>query len=116
MSNLSVYDLYEAFRDRPVKRTGKVRLSIPKQLATIGFVKAIEYDTTIGPKMVPFRHRFAAGSRPHLLVGTKKGQVFLHGTRFKFTERGIVDYDRFGREVKDRHYPRCPHCGKPQDD
>ena len=84
---------------RWLTRPGKGNILIPAGLAVIGHVNAIEYDCTRGGKTVKARHVFAPGSRPVFAVGSGRGELFLIGTRYKFTDRGIVDFDVEGRAV-----------------
>ena len=62
-------------------------------------MNAIEYDCTRGGKTVKARHVFAPGSRPVFAVGGGRGELFLLGTRYRFTDRGIVDFDSQGRAI-----------------
>lgn len=106
--------LYRDFRGRAPGRTrragvkvgekwvtgkGPVNITIPKSLAVIGHVNAIEYDTTRDGRTVLARHVFARGSRPMLMVGSGRGEIFLVGSRYKFTDRGIMDIDEHGRLI-----------------
>lgn len=108
--------LYSEFRGRdPARETktgirfgtrwltapGMNNILIPESLAVIGHVNAIEYDTTRDGPAVFARHDFAGGSRPVLAVGSGRGQVFLLGTRYHFTDRGIVDIDARGNDILD---------------
>jgi hypothetical protein len=108
--------LYRDFRGREPSRTaptglrfgsrwitapGPFNILVPEQLAVIGHVAAIEYDTTRDGPAVLARHEFAKGSRPVLAVGNGKGQLFLLGTRYHFTDRGIVDIDAAGKDILD---------------
>lgn len=72
---------------------------IPASFAIVGHVNAIEYDCTRAGKTVKARHVFAPGSRPVFAVGTGRGELFLLGTRYQFTDRGIVDFDVKGRAI-----------------
>lgn len=78
---------------------GQVNILIPDELAIIGHVSAIEYDCTRDGKRVKARHVFAPGSRPYFAVGNGRGEMFLLGTGYRFTDRGIVDYDGQGRAI-----------------
>jgi hypothetical protein len=81
-------------------RKGRVNIDIPAQLALIGRVSAIEYDATYDRKVTYARHVFAPTARPWLAVGTQRGQIFIIGTEFRFTDRGFVDFDRDGRAIE----------------
>lgn len=89
------------FGSRWITAPGLLNILIPESLAVIGHVNAIEYDSTRDGPAVFARHDFARGSRPVLAVGSGKGQVFLIGTRYHFTDRGIVDIDAAGRDILD---------------
>lgn len=107
-------DLYRRFRGavaRKVVRTGvrlggewltargQLNISIPRELAVIGQVNALEYDCVRDGKRVKARHVFAPGARPAFAVGTARGELFLLGDHFQFTDRGIVDFNSAGRAV-----------------
>lgn len=66
-------------------------IDIPKEFAFIGHVTAIEYDARYDGKFTPARHAFAPGCRPLLAVGVGRGQAFLVGDGYQFTDRGFVD-------------------------
>jgi len=107
-------NVYRDFRGRePARETGtgigtrwitapgRLNILIPESFAIIGHVNAIEYDSTRDGPAVFARHDFAKGSRPILAVGSGRGQLFLIGTRYHFTDRGIVDIDKDGRDILD---------------
>lgn len=111
----SARDLYEQFRgklarkiikigikigEQWITRRGNLNLIIPRDLAVIGHVSAIEYDAVYDGKTVKARHAFAPGARPILAVGTYLGQVYLVGNRFRFTERGFVDFNADGQMIE----------------
>lgn len=111
---MSARNLYESFRgERPnrtvrtglklgprwITRRGEVNILVPTSLMVVGHCEAIEYDTVRGGETVQARHVFAPGSRPVLLAGPDPGQLFLCGTRYTFTDRGIVDQDGRGRSI-----------------
>jgi hypothetical protein len=87
------------FGSRWITAAGHLNILIPEELSVIGHVAALEYDSTRDGQSVFARHSFARGSRPVLAVGAGRGQIFLIGTRFHFTERGIVDIDAAGRDI-----------------
>lgn len=89
------------YGSRWLTRKGQLNILIPgpEGLAIIGHVNALEYDCVRDGKRVKARHVFAPGSRPVLAVGPRRGQVFLLGTAYKFTDRGIVDYNTQGTAV-----------------
>jgi hypothetical protein len=84
---------------RWITARGAANILIPHSLAVIGHVNAIEYDCTRNGKTVKARHVFAPGSRPVFAVGSGRGELFLVGTRYRFTDRGIVDFDDAGRAI-----------------
>jgi hypothetical protein len=105
---MSARDIYKRFRGaEPTKhtRTGirvgerwltkreGLNILIPQGLAIMGRVNAIEYDCIFDGKRVKARHVFAPGSRPLLGVGEGRGEAFLLGDRYQFTDRGFVDLD-----------------------
>lgn len=92
--------LYESFRESPAKRARVVRITLPKAAAVIGKVRSIEYDTTHGGRVTLYKHKFAEGSAPLLVAGTRNGQLYLIEGRYHFTKRGIVDIDLQGRDQK----------------
>ena len=111
---MSARELYERFRGAVAKRftrTGvrfghrwltkqeRLNILIPADLAIIGHVNALEYDCVRDDRTVKARHVFAPGIRPLLAVGSARGEVFLLGTGYKFTDRGFVDYDGHGSAI-----------------
>lgn len=114
---MSARDLYQHFRGKLAKKfvaigiryagraltaPGKLNIDIPRELAVIGRVSAIEYDAVYDGKPTPARHAFAPGSRPLLVVGTDRGQTFLVGTGYRFTDRGFVDINSHGQRIEYR--------------
>jgi hypothetical protein len=110
----SASSLYRRFRGtlaRKVFRTGirygkrwltepaRANILIPTSIAIVGRVNAIEYDCTRDGQIVKARHVFAPGSRPMLAVGDGRGEIFLIGTRYRFTDRGIVDFNARGQAI-----------------
>lgn len=110
----SAKELYERFRGAVARRFTKtgirygsrwltrqqsLNILIPDELAIVGHVNAIDYDCVRDGKLVKARHAFAPGGRPVLAVGARRGEVFLLGTSFKFTDRGFVDFDHRGNAV-----------------
>jgi hypothetical protein len=98
--------LYESFREKKPKRLKVVNVDIPTVVACIGHVEAIDYRTTHGSKLTLYRHDFVAGSRPLLCVSSDGKSLLLLGGRYQFTERGIVDKDASGKEVKNKKHGR----------
>lgn len=108
--------LYEAFRGRaPTRRAktgvrfgtrwitqpGRLNLLIPESIAVVGHVAAIEYDTTRDGRTVTARHTFHEGARPLLGAGARPGELLLIGTRYRFTDRGIIDLRPDGSDYPD---------------
>lgn len=93
--------LYRDFREAEPRRARVVKITLPKVAMVMGHVRAIEYDTTHRGKTHLYKHTWAAGSRPMLVAGKGRNQLFLVGGRFHVTARGIVDLDRGGREIED---------------
>lgn len=91
--------LYEDFREASPKSIGAVRVKVPKAVACIGYVEAIDYRTTHGKKLTLYRHDFLPGSRPLLAVSSDGLQLLLLGGRYKFTRQGIVDKDARGKLI-----------------
>jgi hypothetical protein len=92
--------LYESFREARPRKVGAVKVKVPRAVAVMGYVEAIDYRTTHGGKTELYRHDFAPGSRPLLAVSADGKQVLLLGGRYQFTEQGIVDKDARGRLIK----------------
>lgn len=84
---------------RWLTRRGQLNILIPADLAIIGHINAIEYDCVRDGKRVKARHPFAPGLRPVFAVGSGRGELFILTTHSRFTDRGIVDFDRQGRGV-----------------
>lgn len=97
-------ELWEDFRETRPGRSRRIPIEWPKALMVMGTVRLIAYDTTHGGKFAPYEHEFAPGSRPLLCAGKKRGQLFLIGSNFRVTRRGIVDVDSAGRPK--RYAPR----------
>lgn len=78
---------------------GQCNILIPTSLAEVGRLAAVEYDTRRDGRTVLARHVFAPGCRPMLAAGAGFGEVFLLGTRFRWTHGGIVDFDANGKPI-----------------
>jgi hypothetical protein len=111
---VSARELYRNFRGavaRSIVRTGvrfggewitargQLNILIPREMAVVGQVNAIEYDCVREGKRLKARHVFAPGSRPAFAVGTGRGELFILGDMSQFTDRGIVDFTPAGRKV-----------------
>lgn len=98
--------LYESFREKKPKRLDVINFDVPAAVACIGFVEGIDYRTTHGSDVQPYRHLFAKGSRPLLCVSADGRQLLLLGGRYRFTDRGIVDKDANGKEIENKKHGR----------
>lgn len=94
--------LYRGFREEEPRRVRAVRLKIPRAAAVMGKIEFIGYMTTHGRKTHLYVHQFATGSRPTFVAGAGRNQAFFIGGRYRVTDRGIVDFDAAGREVRGR--------------
>ncbi len=94
--------LYRGFREEPPQRARRVEFRVPKAVAVMGQVEFIGYMTTHAGVTHLYVHQFAPGSRPTFAAGTGRNQAFLIGGRYRVTDRGIVDFDAGGREVRTR--------------
>lgn len=94
--------LWEGFREEPARRVKAVSFKVPKAVAVMGIVEFIGYMTTHNGETHLYVHQFAPGSRPTFAAGAGRNQAFLVGGRYKVTDRGIVDYNSAGHEVKTR--------------
>ena len=98
-------ELFESFREKkPSKRLKKIRVRIPRVVAHIGYLEAIDYRTTHGTELALYNHEFAPGSRPLLCVSPDGRQLILLGGRYQFNERGIVDQDAKGKEIVNKKH------------
>lgn len=99
--------LQRAFRE--AEPSGVKRMSppkIPRALANLGHVDFIGYTTSHNGKPTLYTHVFNSGSRPMLGAGTKRGQLYFVGGRYRVTPRGIVDLDASGRQIDDERVSR----------
>jgi hypothetical protein len=93
-------DLYSRFRNQPARKVAHVELSVPEVVLVVGHLEYVGYRTTDGRELKLYQHDFAPGSRPILAVSADGKQLVLLGGRYQFTHRGIVDHDRYGREIE----------------
>lgn len=94
--------LYKRFRERTPRTAKSVTLKLPRAVMVMGHVDAILYTTTHADgRAVPYKHKFAKGSKPLLCASTGRNQLFLIGGRYRVTERGIVDLTPRGRQIAD---------------
>lgn len=91
--------LYKRFREEEPKRARSVKITLPKAMMVMGTLDAVLYTTTHGGRSQSYKHTFNKGSRPLLCAGTKDGQLFVVGGRFRVTARGIVDLNGRRREI-----------------
>lgn len=94
--------LYRAFREDAPREVKRMRVTVPKAVAVMGYCEFVGYLTTHRGRVALYIHEFAPGSRPLLCAGTGRGQLYLLGGRFKVTGRGITDEDLSGRTVHAR--------------
>lgn len=87
------------FGSRWITARGDANILIPAELVIVGRLNALEYDCRREGRTLKARHVFAPGARPLLAAGTRPGEVFLLGTRYRMTDRGIVDFDARGRAI-----------------
>jgi hypothetical protein len=90
---------YRNFREIEPTRARKIRVTLPRAVAVMGYLEALMYFTTHGSKAVRYKHKFAPGSRP--LLCTDGRRVFVIGGRYHVTDRGIVDLTPNGKEIED---------------
>lgn len=83
---------YTRFTGHDAEYMGSISVPpIPKALACIGGVHAIEYVTMRDGKIQTFRHVFAVKDAPLLGISPDGKQIHLVGGEYTFTDRGIVD-------------------------
>lgn len=84
--------LYEEFTGDGGEVIAKIpRIVVPKSLAVIGEIDAIEYRTRRNGEKELYRHSFTSSARPLFCVSPDGKQIFIVGGDFTFTKRGIVD-------------------------
>lgn len=83
--------IYERFCGHEAEIVGRARMTIPRAVAVIGTLDAVEYTTVRDGETQRFRHPFHVRDRPLLCVGPGGKPLFVIGGRYRFTERGIVD-------------------------
>ena len=99
--------LFESFRERPARTLSRLDVKIPRIVAQMGHVEAIDYRTTHGNKVELYRHKFAKGSRPLLCVSADGRQLMLLGGRYEWTDRGIQDEGADGRLIGNPKHGRA---------
>lgn len=86
-------DLYERFTGHDAEEIGVVKIpSLPKSAAVIGVCDGVLYTTVRDGVKEKYIHRFRAADRPLLAITPDGTQILLIGGRYKFTEKGIVDF------------------------
>jgi hypothetical protein len=65
---------------------------VPRVGLAIGTCDGLLYTTVRDGAKEAYIHRFKAADRPLFVVSPDGLQLFLVGGRFRFTERGIVDF------------------------
>ena len=108
MSVRQAVALFESFRERRPTKLTTMRVSVPKAVACMGHVEALDYRTTHAGKAALYTHKFAKGSRPLLCVSADGRQLLLIGGNFKWDERGIVDKTPHGRDIIPKNHARNP--------
>lgn len=84
--------LYEAFTGHSPEPLARVSLpAVPRVLAVMGEMDAIEYTTTRDGVVERYRHKFHAADKPLVCVTPDGFTIVLVGGAFKWTEAGIVD-------------------------
>jgi hypothetical protein len=96
--------LYESFREKTPRRLDVIEFEVPKVVAVIGHLEALDYRTTHADDTKLYNHKFVPGSRPLLCVSADGRCLLLLGGRYRFTERGIVDRDARGKEVENKKH------------
>lgn len=84
--------LYEDFREENAEKVQEFAFDVPEVVIEIGSLDTVEYTTRRGGKIEHYRHEFREKSRPLLAVSEDGKQLMIVGGRYRFTERGIVDY------------------------
>lgn len=84
--------IYERFTGHDADESEVIEIPpLPKAVAIIGPLDAVEYTTVREGKTELYRHVFAKSDRPLLCVSPDRRQLLIVGDRFAFTDRGIVD-------------------------
>lgn len=85
----------ERFRDftgHEVEREDVVAMDTPDVGFKIGDCDGVLYTTIRDGVTEHYIHKFKKRSRPQLISNFNGEQLYLIGGRYRFTERGIVDY------------------------
>lgn len=117
MTMRQAVDLYTSFREERPKKLARLKVDIPKVVAQMGHVEAIDYRTTHKGKVTLYRHKFEKGSRPLLCVSGDGTQLMLLGGRYEWTDRGIQDADAAGNLIDNPKHgqninPRLPKAAR----
>lgn len=116
MSMKQAVDLYTSFREKRPTKLARLKIDLPRVVAAMGHVEALDYRTTHAGKVTLYRHQFAQGSRPILAVSGNGKQLMLLGGHYEWTDRGIEDVDAKGRKISNPKHGRNinPKRGNPK--
>jgi hypothetical protein len=88
-------EAYEGFHwGRKATRARRVRVSPPpRELAQLGKLVAVTYETTKGEERAQWEHEFGeeGGRRPVLAVDPESNRLHIVGGDYRVEDRGIVD-------------------------
>ncbi len=88
-------ETFEGFHwGRPARRARHVRVSPrPRELAEIGKLVAVTYETRKGDEHAQWEHEFGeeGGRRPTLAVDPDSNRLHIVGGDYRVEDRGIVD-------------------------
>ena len=86
---------FRRFTGSAPSRADKITLArAPAAAMLIGSLDGVLYTTVRDGKIERYKHEFHANDKPALISSDDGKQLFIHGGRYKFTERGIVDATR----------------------
>lgn len=87
-------NLYERFTGRKSRVSGSayLRLPEPSALAIVGKLDFVGYTANRDRRGEKYIHEFAPRARPWLCSSADGSQLWIVGGRYRFTERGIVDF------------------------
>lgn len=85
--------LFKSFRLEEIEQLTDVDIpDAPDVGVVVGMLDSVEYTTRRAGKVEHYRHEFAEKSRPLLVASADGKQLIVVGGRYKFTDRGIVDF------------------------
>lgn len=94
-ANERAVQAYEGFHwGRKAKRARRVHVSPPPaELAELGRLVAVTYETTKGKEHAQWEHEFGeeGGRRPVLAVDPESNRLHIVGGDYRVEDRGIVD-------------------------